>query len=182
MSDETKNGETINEPADSANSQNAEGKTQTILWKGHPSYLAYVSFYIFGVIFIVLGSLYSFFSAWAIALGVFLIFISIMDRNSKVYAITDTSIIARANMHRYNVEVLFTKITSVELQRHFAEKLFGMGTVRIAAQVEGKGDVEIEIDKIAAQVKDKENVKIEFRWIRNWREIMQQIEELRAKQ
>jgi len=181
MSDEIKSQASIGEPVRSAGDQNADVKAPTVLWKGHPSYLAYMVFYISGVAFIVLGSLYSFFSAWAIALGIFLILISIMDRNSKIYAITDTSIIARANMHRYNVEVPITKITSVNLQQPFAERSLGMGTVKIAAQVEDKENVEIEIGKKAVPVADSENVEIEFKWLRNWQEIMQKIEELRAK-
>jgi hypothetical protein len=158
-------GESINEAADPADVQNTGVEAETILWRGRPSYLAYTLFYIMGVVFLVLGYLYSFFEIWAIALGAFLIIISIMDRNSKVYTITDTKIRLRSNMHRYNIEIPVKKITDINLQRRSFEKLFGLGTVRIVSEVSAKRKTEIE-----------------FKGLSNWREIMQKIETLRAEQ
>ena len=152
-------GDSINEPAGSASGQNTDVEAETILWRGRPSYLAYGILYIFGVLFIVLGALHSFFTAWSIALGVFLIVVSIMDRNGKVYVITGTKIISKANMHRYIVEIPVKKITGINLQRGILEKLFGLGTVKIVSEVAKRPKVEIVLKGIS-----------------NWREIMQKIE------
>ena len=157
-------GESINEPAGSASGRNADVAAETILWRGRPSYLAYTGLYILGVAALVLSYTYSFFEIWGTALGAFLIIVSIMDRNSKVYTITDKEIRSRSNMHRYSIEIPLKKITSINLQRRVLEKLFGLGTVKIVSDVSAKKKTEIE-----------------FKWLSNWRKIMQKIEELRAK-
>ena len=79
--------------------------------------------------------MHSFFAIWALILGAFSITVAIFDRNNKVYAITDTKIIARAHMHRYSDETKIEEITGVSLHHGLLERLFGLGTVSIAREV-----------------------------------------------
>ena len=155
--------------ANPSTSQDIDEEAETTLWAGHPSYLGYIVYYIFGVIFIVLGSLHWFFLFWGVVLGASLIMFSIFDRNSKVYAITNVRIRVKANIHRYTDEVLIKDITSINLQRRAVEKLFGLGTVKVGSEDAVEDEVET-------------NVEVAFRGIANPQEIMEKIEGLRDKQ
>jgi len=141
----------------------------SVLWTGHPSYLGYLFYYVFGIIFIVLGSLHWFFAIWAHLMGAFSIVVAIFDRNNKVYAVTDAKIIARAHMHRYSDEMKIEEITGVSLHYGPVERLFGLGTVRIAGEVPAEEEEEGETTEIA------------FKGIKNARHIAVKIEELMGK-
>ncbi len=140
----------------------------TVLWRGHPSYLSYLFYYVFGVILIVLGSFHSFFTIWAHLMGAFSIMVAIFDRNNKVYAITDSKIMARAHMHRYSDDMNIKEITGVSLRHGPVERLFGLGTVRITGEVFVEEEEETEVE-------------IAFKGIKDAHHIAAKIEELRAK-
>jgi len=153
-------------------SDDVDEKAETTLWAGHPSYLDYIVYYISGVIFIVLGSFHWFFQGWGVVLGASLIMFSIFDRNSKVYAITNARIRAKANIHRYYDEVLIKNITSINLQWRAVGRLFGLGTIKIGSEDAAQDEDEDE---------DEVKVEVSFKGIANPREIMEKIEGLRNK-
>ena len=134
------------------------------LWSGHPSYWGYLVFYIFGVSAIILGSLHVTYLVWVIGLGVFLLILPILDRLSKVYVITSDKIRAQANIFRYVNEILIKDITSIDLQSHGVERVFGLGTIKFTA---GVGE---EITN-----------QIEFKGVPNPQTVIEKIEELRRK-
>ncbi|MFC1951326.1 PH domain-containing protein [Chloroflexota bacterium] len=141
-----------------------------ILWTGHPSYLGYLYYFVFGVVFIVLGSLYLSFMLWSIALGASMVMVAILDRNNKVYAITDVRILARAHIHHYSDDIKIKEITDVSLHHGAVERLFGLGTVKIVSEVLTEHDEVVE------------EAQISFKGIKYPQEIMAKIEELRGKQ
>jgi hypothetical protein len=166
-------GEHIDESASPSTSHDTGEEAETTLWTGRPSYISYMTRYIFGAIFIALGSLHWFFLGWGVVLGAALLLFPIFSRNSTVYIVTNRRIRAKANIHRYSDEILIRDITSISLQQGPVEKLFGLGTVKIRLE-------DMAEDESDAEDEEEVNPIIEFRGIANPRQIMEKIEGLRA--
>jgi uncharacterized membrane protein YdbT with pleckstrin-like domain len=101
------------------------------VWKGNPSYLAYIPVFIIGAIFLACG------------IGLVVIIFAILDRNNKVYTLTNKRAVAKAGIISRQVhEVGSMDIRNINVRQGIIERMFGVGTVEIeSAAAAGHGHV-----------------------------------------
>lgn len=101
------------------------------IWRGNPSYLYYLLHFIVGVVLLPL-------------FGVGLIFIlyALLDRNTKVFVITNKRVTAKTGIIARNIhEVGIKDIRNIDVKQGILERLFDLGTVEIGSAGTAQNEV-----------------------------------------
>jgi len=107
-------------------------KIEKDVWKGHPSYLYYLANFIIGVLLIpVFG------------IGLLIILFAILDRNTRVYTLTNKRVLAKIGIISRQIHEVGTKdVRNINIRQGIFARLFGVGTVEIeSAAAAGQGHV-----------------------------------------
>jgi uncharacterized membrane protein YdbT with pleckstrin-like domain len=117
------------------------------IWVGNPSHLYYLFIYIIGGLSILLH-----------VLGIFIIFYAIIDRNCKVFTITNKRIKSKSGILDISAHEIFAKdIRSVNLQPDILERLLGIGTINIGSA--GTGGIEVSFTGITQAEEIQEEIQ-----------------------
>lgn len=106
-----------------ADERKKAASAEGVIWEGHPSGLYYMGQYIMGALLLpVLG------------LGLFIIIAAILDRNARVYTLTNKRVSLKWGiLSRHTNEVGTGDIRSIGLNQGMLERMFGLGTVHVAS-------------------------------------------------
>ena len=112
--------------------KNVQPKVEKDVWKGHPSYLYYLAIFIIGVLLIP-----------ACGIGLLIILFAILDRNTRVYTLTNKRALAKAGIISRQIHEVGTKdVRNINIKQGVFARLFGVGTVEIeSAAAAGQGHV-----------------------------------------
>lgn len=101
------------------------------MWKGKPSHLCYLAHYILGALLLLV-----------FGLGLLFILYALLDRNTRIYTLTNRRVMSKAGIISRNIhEVGLKDIRNINLKQGIMERLFGLGTVEIASA--GTAGVEV---------------------------------------
>ena len=119
------------------------------IWKATPSYLYYLGYIILGVFLIPL------FGA-----GLILIIIAILDRNTKLYTLTNKRVTAKSGIIARQVnEVVIKDIRNINVKQGIFERLFDLGTIEIASA--GTAGVEVQFAGISNPMRVRDRIRQE---------------------
>jgi len=141
-------GEFLNKSNPSINQDsNKINVPEKTLWTGKPSHLNYLFAYIIGVIFIL-----------AFGLGLLIIFVAIIKRNTTIFTITNKRVKAKKGIISRSIHEVFIKeIKSVYIKQGILERLFGLGTIDIGSA--GTADIEVTFKGIPNVIEIKEKIQ-----------------------
>jgi len=110
----------------------AKPQAETEVWKGNPSYLCYLGHFFLGL---TLLPLFGF--------GLFFILYAVLDRNTRVYTLTNKRAMCRAGIISRRIHEVGTKdIRNINILQGMVARLLGVGTVEIeSAAAAGQGRV-----------------------------------------
>jgi membrane protein YdbS with pleckstrin-like domain/DNA-directed RNA polymerase subunit RPC12/RpoP len=121
--------------------------TENELWRGNPSYLYYLLHFIFGIALI-----------FPFGLGLVFIIYAVLDRNTKVFVLTNKRVTAKTGIIARNVhEVGIRDIRSINVKQGIIERLFGLGAVEIASA--GTAGVEVRFSGIKNPITIRDMVR-----------------------
>ncbi|MCK9230028.1 MAG: PH domain-containing protein [Syntrophales bacterium] len=119
------------------------------LWKGNPSYLYYLGHFIFGVILLPL-----------FGLGLLFIVYALLDRNFKVYTLTNKRVMSKAGIISRKIhEIGVRDIRNINVKQSILERLFGLGTIEIASA--GTGGIEVSFAGINNPMRARDLIRRE---------------------
>ena len=119
------------------------------LWKSNPSYLYYLSHFIFGVLSLPL-----------FGLGLLFIVYALLDRNTKLYTLTNKRVMSKVGIISRKIhEVGVRDIRNINVKQGILERLFGLGTVEIASA--GTAGVEISFAGIKDPMRARDLIRRE---------------------
>ena len=141
-------GEFLNKTKISFNQvKNKNNVSEKTLWIGKPSHFNYLFAYIIGVICILF-----------FGLGLLIILIAIIRRNSTTFTITNKRVKAKKGIISRSIHEVFIKeIKSVYIKQGILERLFGIGTIDIGSA--GTADIEVSFNGIPDVIKIKEKIQ-----------------------
>lgn len=137
-------GEFLNKTASPLQDPN-ENEPEKTLWERQPSYLSYLYTYIMGGVLIFLYGI-----------GLLVIIIAIIDRNCRVFTITNKRVRSKTGIISRSIHEVFIKdIRSVSVQQGILERLFNLGDINIGTA--GTAGIEVSFNGIseAADIKEK---------------------------
>ena len=107
-------------------------QTEKDIWKGNPSYLAYLGIFIIGVLLIPL-----------FGIGLLMILYAILHRNTTVFTLTNKRAVTKAGILSRQIHEIGTKdVRNINIKQGIFARLFGVGTVEIeSAAAAGQGHV-----------------------------------------
>ncbi len=110
------------------------------VWKGKPSYLYYLGYFICGVpLLLVFG------------LGLLFIVYALLDRNARIYTLTNKRVISKAGIISRQVhEVVIRDIRVINVKQGILERIFGLGTVEVGSA--GTAGIEVKFVGISNPV------------------------------
>ena len=101
------------------------------MWKGKPSYLCYLGYFIIGIPL-----------TFLFGVGLLVILYAILDRNTKLYTLTNKRVMSKAGIISRKIhEVGVKDIRNINVKQGILERLFGLGTVEIASAGTGGAEV-----------------------------------------
>jgi membrane protein YdbS with pleckstrin-like domain len=119
------------------------------IWKGPPSYLYYLAHFILGVLLL-----------FVFGVGLLFIIYALLDRNTKLYTLTNKRVTAKAGIISRQVnEVGIKDIRSINVKQGIFERLFGVGTVEIASA--GTAGVEVKFAGISNPMRIRDLIRRE---------------------
>ena len=123
------------------------------VWRGNPSILYYLGFWIIGGAFLVSGlvSGFAFADSSYVGLsgvGAWILIYSILDQRTRVFTLTTHRAMSKVGIiARKTSEVSIRDIRSVGMSQGIFERLFGLGTVGVASA--GTAGVEVQFKGIS---------------------------------
>jgi membrane protein YdbS with pleckstrin-like domain len=123
-------------------------RVENELWRGKPSFLYYLLWFILGVILIPFG------------LGWLLIVYALLDRATRVYTLTSRRVTSRVGIISRTVhEVAITDIRNLNVKQGIVERLFGLGTVQIGSA--GTAGIEVEFRGVSEPMRVRDLIRRE---------------------
>lgn len=134
----------------SASPQPAARSAEQTLWKGHPSGLYYIMYWIFGILLI--------FPLVTIPFSIIMILYAVLDQRTKVFTLTTRKVMMQSGIiSRKTSEVGMRDIRSINMSQGILERLCGLGTVQIGSA--GTGGIEVEFMGIKDPAKVRDQVR-----------------------
>ena len=119
------------------------------IWTGKPSYLYYIWHFIFGILLLPL-----------FGFGLLFILYALLDRNTKVYTLTNKRVMSKAGIISRRVnEVGVKDIRNINVKQGIFERLFGVGTVEIASA--GTADIEVRFIGVNDPIRARDLIRRE---------------------
>lgn len=144
-----------------ASPKNKSKETERKIWEGHPSALYYIGNWIGGIFFVLLGLSFTVFSGYSMfvaAIGIWLIVYSILDQKTRVFTHTTRKVMAKVGIiSRKTHEVAIRDIRSINMHQSILERIFGLGSVQIGSA--GTGGVEVEFKGITRPAKVRDGIR-----------------------
>ena len=117
------------------------------LWKKPPSYLYYLRHFIIGTLLLPLYGI-----------GLLLIVYAILDRNTKIYTITNKRVMSKTGIISRQVhEVGIRDIRAINVKQSILGRLFGLGTVEVGSA--GTAGIEVKFAGIASPVSVRDMIR-----------------------
>lgn len=121
--------------------------TENELWRGKPSYLRYMAYFILGIVFIP-----------AYGIGLLIIILTFLERNTKYFLVTNKRVISKTGIIARTIhEVSIKDIRSIFVRQGVSERLLGLGAVDIASA--GTAGVEVTFFGIKNPVSTRELIR-----------------------
>jgi len=117
------------------------------LWKGKPSYLYYLAHFIFGVLLLpVFG------------IGLLFILFALLDRNTKVFTLTNRRVMSKAGIISRQVhEVGIKDVRNLNVKQGILERLFGLGTVEVGSA--GTAGIEVKFAGVSGPIRVRDLIR-----------------------
>ena len=113
-----------------------------------PSYMYYLSHFLLGVLLLFFG------------IGFLIIIYALLDRNTKLYTLTNKRVTAKAGIISRQVnEVGIRDIKSINVKQGIFERLFGLGTVEIASA--GTAGIEVTFAGVSNPMRVRDLIRRE---------------------
>ena len=117
------------------------------LWKGKPSYLYYLLHFIFGICLLPL-----------FGLGLLFILYAVLDRNTKVFTLTNKRVMSKAGIISRQVhEVGIRDVRNLNVKQGILERLFGLGTVEVGSA--GTAGIEVKFAGVSGPIRVRDLIR-----------------------
>jgi uncharacterized membrane protein YdbT with pleckstrin-like domain len=124
-------------------------KVENDVWKGNPSYLYYFGHFLAGVLFLPL-----------FGFGLLFILYALLDRNTKVYTLTNKRVISKAGIISRQINEVGTKdIRNINVKQGILGRMFSIGAVEIASA--GTAGIEISFVGIKDPMRARDLIRRE---------------------